>query len=205
MNLPKLKSIIFKLYLFLQCFIIQSFDACANDSLKRNKLLPDHIKIQFAGGIGFFSLGAGYSSANEKFEGDFYYGYVPESIGGLTIHSLTSKITWLPVKAIPVYGLRLKPFTTGLLINYTFGKQYFGFTPDNYPYNYYNHPTNLHIGFFLGGQLRNTYKPQKKIKQMALYYELITFDTELISFVKNTRTIKIHDIINLGLGLKANL
>lgn len=204
MNLPKLKSIIFKLFLFLLCFITQSLDACANDSVKRSNLLPDHVKLQFAGGIGFLSIGAGYSSANEKFEGDLFYGYVPESAGGVTIHALSAKITWLPVKTIPVKGLGLKPFTSGLIVNYTFGKQYFGFTPDNYPYDYYNHPTNLHLGLFIGGQLRNNFKPEKKIKQMALYYELITFDTELLSYVKNTKTIKIHDILNLGIGIKTN-
>ena len=50
---------------------------------------PDHIKIQYAGGMGFISIGAGYSTKNQKLEGDLYYGYLPESIGGVSIHSIS--------------------------------------------------------------------------------------------------------------------
>ena len=39
---------------------------------------PDHLMIQYAGGIGFMSIGAGYSNKNQKLEADFYYGYLPK-------------------------------------------------------------------------------------------------------------------------------
>jgi hypothetical protein len=48
---------------------------------------PDHIKVQYAGGIGFISIGAGYSTKNQKLEGDLSYGYLPKSVGGIRIHS----------------------------------------------------------------------------------------------------------------------
>lgn len=173
--------------------------ANAQDSAK-HRLLPHHLKLQFAGGIGFVSVGAGYSNKKHTLEGDLYYGYVPKSMGGLPIHAITGKLSLLPVK-IDFENYQLKPISIGILVNYTFGKQYFGFTPDNYPFEYYGFPTSLHAGGFIGGQVNKKLK-QKKLKEVGFYYEVITFDSELISYIGNRRSIKITDIINIGFGIK---
>ena len=116
--------------------LIMSSAMNAQEPGKKNAW-PDHLKLQHAGGIGYFSIGAGYLLGNGNLEADLMYGFVPESIGGLDIHSLSSRISWLPIKSIGS-SLRLEPLATGVIVNYTFGKQYFGFTPENYPFAYYN-------------------------------------------------------------------
>ena len=128
--------------------LIMSSAMNAQEPGKKNAW-PDHLKLQHAGGIGYFSIGAGYLLGNGNLEADLMYGFVPESIGGLDIHSLSSRISWLPIKSIGS-SLRLEPLATGVIVNYTFGKQYFGFTPENYPFAYYNYPTSLHAAFFPG-------------------------------------------------------
>ena len=168
-----------------------------------SKWMPDHAKLQFAGGIGFFSIGAGYASRKKNVEGDVYYGYVPKSIGGVEIHALTGKLTWFPLDPFVSGKMEWKPLSAGVLVNYTFGQQYFGFTPEKYPYDYYGHPTSIHAGIFLGGQLNRSFK-SNAIRKIGVYYELGTFDVELISYVNNRNSLRIGDILNLALGLKAS-
>lgn len=165
-----------------------------------NKLRPQHYMLQYAGGIGFFSAGIGYSNKKDWLEGDLYYGYVPKSIGGVTIHAFSGKLGLTPF-SFSKGQYRIKPVTSGIIISYTPGKQYFGFSPDNYPFDYYGFPTSFHAGIFLGGQIMQSKQIEKK-NQLGLYYELISFDRQLISFINNFKALKIADIINIGIGIK---
>jgi len=176
-------------------------NAQADSFHTRSKWLPDHAKLQYAGGIGFLSVGAGYATKNNKLHGDLYYGYIPASVGGLHIHALTAKATWFPLKNIEHSGFQLRPLSAGVLVNYTFGKQYFGFTPENYPYDYYKFPTAIHAGVFIGGQVNRQLHKQRGIKRVGLYYELGTYDVELISYIGNRKALSVSDILNLGIGL----
>lgn len=175
--------------------------ADARDTSRRHKLLPDHVKVQYAGGIGFTSLGLGYQSRNDRLEGDFYYGYVPKSVGGDNIHAVSSKLTWYPVKKVDLKSLELRPLSAGVLLSYTFGKQYFLFSPENYPYSYYNFPTALHAGVFIGGRVD---KPFKNGKRVGLYYELGSNDREISSYLSNRNSLKLSEILNLALGVRTS-
>lgn len=166
----------------------------------KHRWWPDHVKLQYAGGIGFLSVGAGYENKKQWLEGDLYYGYVPESIGGVSIHTLTGKLSLFPLPAIG-QGVQWKPLSVGVLVSHTFGKQYFGFTPANYPYDYYSFPTSFHAGAFLGGQINKVIK-EKTIQQLGLYYEVLTFDKEFISYLNNRSSLEFSDVINVGVGIK---
>jgi hypothetical protein len=173
-------------------------------SKARRPLLPHHLKLQFAGNTGFLSLGAGYENKKRNLEGDFFYGYVPQSIGGLSIHTLSSKLAWNTIGNIEGSDIEWRPLSLGILVSYTFGKQYFGFKPENFPYNYYRQPTSLHMGAFVGGQMNVKRRDSKKIRRIGLYYELVTLDTELLSYFKNTHALKLQDILSLGIGIRAS-
>lgn len=188
-----------KKQILLQIFILSFFSVSAQTKKKPNNILPDHIKLQYAGGIGFIALGAGYESKKGKTEGDFFYGYVPKKIGGVEIHAITGKFTWSPFKIINKGLVQIKPLSFGVLFNYTFGEQYFLFSPDNYPYNYYNYPTALHGGFFIGGQINC--KPLKT-RKLGFYYELGLYDFALASYFSNRKALAISDIVHLGMGVK---
>lgn len=188
-------------FFLMQIMTALAFAATAQG--KGKKIWPEHVKLQYAGGIGFLSIGAGYTNKKEWMETDFYYGYVPKSVGGITIHILTGKASFFPVKPIGK-SLQLKPVSLGVLANYTFGKQYFGFSPENYPFDYYSRPTAFRAAAFVGGQLNKKLKNQS-LKSIGLYYELITYDTELLSYLDNTRSLDWDDILNLGVGLRIAL
>lgn len=164
--------------------------------------MPDYVKLQHGGGIGFVSLGAGYVSRDEKLELDFMYGYVPQKLGGVEIHSATVKLNWIPVPAIETKSLVFRPLVAGLLANYSFGKQYFSLDPPNYSYSYYNFPTALNAAIFLAGGLGVKLSGAEKAKRLSFYYEVLIFDRELISYIGNPRALSFDDILTLGLGLK---
>jgi hypothetical protein len=83
---------------------------------------PDHTKLQLAGNIGFLSPGLGYAWGR-RLEGDVFFGWVPEAIGGTDILSVTGKLTWAPwsVESRP---WSFRPFTAALQLTYTFDDQY---------------------------------------------------------------------------------
>ena len=165
---------------------------------------PDNIKLQYAGGMGFISIGAGYTTKNQKLEGDLYYGYLPESVGGVSIHSISGKITWIPINTLSIKKYQVEPLMTGLIVNYNFGKQYFSFDPPYYPYRYYSFPTAIHSALFLGSRIGYNFPTQSYVKRISVYYEILSFDREILSFVSNTKSLKITDIVTLALGVKIN-
>ncbi len=189
------KTIIF----FLACLLSQ---LCIAQEKKLAAIIPHYTKLQFAGGIGFFSLGVGYNNRKEKLEGDLYYGYVPKKIGGDDLHAITGKLTWLPLKGGLFKKIHYKPLSFGLLVNYTFGKQFFLFDPELYPYKYYGFPTALHVGGFIGGQA--SVKTKKLFNKVGLYYELGTMDALLISYLNNEKDLTLPEIFNLGIGIKGS-
>jgi len=164
---------------------------------KFSRLAPHHVKLQFAGSIGFLSGGFGYESARKKLQYDFFYGYVPEKIGGVAIHSVTGKMTWILISKQLKKGLRIDPLITGFLVNYTFGKQYFLFKTPYYPGFYYGFPTAAHLGIFIGSNIKKN--------RLGLYYELGTHAKDLASYVTNTRTLDFVDILNIGIGARLDL
>jgi hypothetical protein len=188
-----------KKQILLQIFILSFFSVSAQVEKKPNNILPDHIKLQYAGGIGFIALGAGYESKKGKTEGDFFYGYLPKKIGGVEIHAITGKFTWSPFKIINKGSVQIKPLSLGVLFNYTFGEQYFLFSPDNYPYSYYNYPTALHAGFFIGGQIKKqgmfhkqpfaycnikiTFHTKKALNFLSMYKKMVHFYTIYITYL----------------------
>ena len=167
----------------------------------RSGFVPDYYKVQYAGNIGFVAVGAGYNNHRKTLEGDFFYGYVPKSEGGDYIHTLTSKLNYQPF-LIKLHKTEIRPAYVGIMVSYTFGKQYFGFTPDKYPYDYYKFPTSLHIGAQVGAQINRTLSGKHFFKKVGLYGEFTSYDAEVLSYVNNAKSLAFTDILSLGIGLR---
>lgn len=167
----------------------------------RSRLSPDYYKVQYAGNIGFVSIAAGYNNKHQTLEGDFFYGYVPKSVGGDHIHTLTSKLNYQPIE-IKWKENDLRPLYLGIMVSYTFGKQYFGFTPDKYPYNYYKFPTSIHLGLQAGAQYNRKLPGKRFFRNMGIYAEFTSYDAEVLSYVNNPRSLSFIDILSLGIGVR---
>jgi hypothetical protein len=190
--------------LILLCCVLTSFAASAQESplyeIRRKWYLPDHVKLQFAGNIGFMSGGPGWVSRNKTLETDILFGFLPRKYGGDALITLTSKITYSPWRIATGNNTYIRPFSLGFYMSHTFGPQFDSSWPEYYPKGYYWWATAVRPGAYVGGKIGNVLP--KKMKSLELYYEVGTYDLLAISYVKNTRFLKPGDIVSLALGIK---
>ncbi len=176
------------------------------DTTGRKWYVPDHVKLQFAGNIGFLAVGPGYNYLKEKMELDIMYGYVPEPVGG-TLHSLTLKNTWIPVNSVQAGSrVKIELITASIPLTYTFGKQFFFVAPrDQYPARYYDYSSAFRIGISAGSRVNYVFEKNNCFREAGLYYEIGTYDLLLHNYIFNSATMRFGDIFNLALGIKLRL
>lgn len=166
------------------------------DSLLK-KIMPNNIKLQYAGNIGMFSTGVGYVSPNKRWMGDFMYGLVPSKYAKDPIHSVSLKGKYVSLNRDYIQSLQVSWLQLGLWFNYSFGDQYFLGLPSYYDPGYYYFPTALNVGLTLGSEVR--------YKKWGMYYELGTTEKRMINYVKNSGSINFSEIWNIGIGLVYHL
>lgn len=172
---------------------------------KKSWPIPDHLKTQFAGNIGFLSVGAGYLHGNDKLETDLFVGFLPKSIGGDHIVSVSTKMTYSPWKFALNEEYTVIPFSIGPYLSYSFGSQFDTILPNEYPDGYYWWATSLRFGAFVGGRVQMYIGDKQRIKSFDFYYELGTYDLEFLSYMQNREALQISDIFSLALGVKLRL
>jgi len=176
--------------------------AYSNDTLsikEKSWYVPDYAKLQFAGNIGFLSFGIGYELFNNRLQSDILYGYVPYSIGGATIHTISQKNTFV------LYEYERSRYiispTAGFSTNFETGNNSFLILPDKYPKGYYV-SNAIHFTLFIGGKIHKTLAQQSKIKGLDFYVELGTVDNYLWYKILS-KEVKMKDISSLALGMNA--
>lgn len=169
---------------------------------KRKWYVPDHYKLQFAGKIGFLSVGAGYLHGKGKLETDLYIGYLPKSIGGDYIETVTVKSTFFPWNNELGSGYSIRPFSLGFYLSYSFGSEFDTILPNEYPRGYYWWATSLRFGGYLGGSISKELPKSELFQNITFYYELGTYDLLFLSYIQNLETVRIYDVTSLALGVK---
>ena len=164
--------------------------------------LPDHLKLQFAGNIGFLSGGPGYVSRNQTLETDLLFGFLPQKFGGDALVTTTLKTTYSPWRIRLKNDYYIRPFSIGAYLGYTFGPQFDSKWPSYYPSGYYWWATAIRPGAYIGGKAGRNVVMNNHRRSLELYYELGTYDLLLISYVQNKGFLKLHDIVSLSMGVK---
>lgn len=173
---------------------VECQDTSISEIVKHGKEL--YVKTQYAGNMGFISVGIGSYFFNNKICADVNYGLLSKYINGVRVHSFSVK---------PAYNFkeyRFHSFTTrfyaGVNVVYSIGRNIYTRAPDHYPRNYY--PKNaFHFNPFIGlkqGMEINA----RKISKLSLYAELGTVDYEIWYALKN-KEIAVYDILNLCFGV----
>lgn len=163
---------------------------------KARHLLPDHGKLQSGGNIGFLALGMGYEHVRGKVHSDFFYGYVPEQVGGTSIHTVAHKLTVRPLQFRMPAKLNFAPLTFGMGTHLGIGSEYFLVEPD-LPWDYY-WPSALHFQPFIGNSL--TWQGgSHAIDQMSTYMELGALDFFWRNYFEEG-SIGLADILTLSVG-----
>ncbi|WP_221392641.1 hypothetical protein [Dyadobacter sp. NIV53] len=192
--------------LLLPLLLLLHFFAIAQDELPAEKsrkwYIPDHLKMQFAGNIGFISGGPGYISHNKTLETDLLFSFLPQKFGGDALITITGKTTFSPWRIPLKNSCNIVPFSLGFYLSYTFGPQFDSKWPSYYPSGYYWWATSFRPGAYIGGKVGREIIVNKKKRGLELYYELGTYDLLLISYAQNREYLKPGDIVNLAFGVK---
>jgi len=200
-----MKNILMMLSLLMGGLLMPA-GAQAQDSFTGNSTrpwyYPDHVVIQFAGNIGLFSAGPGYSFARDKMDAEALYGVVPAFDGDSPIHIFTAKVSRRPWKVQLKKDFVFEPLKFGLGISYSAGSQFHSTWPGRYPEGHYWWTNSLRFTPFLGPTIsKKVGSGLSLVKRVQAYAELGTNDLAFISFVNNKK-LAITEIWNIGLGTR---
>ncbi|WP_016777526.1 hypothetical protein [Anaerophaga thermohalophila] len=157
---------------------------------------PSHVKVQYAGSVGFISVGAGYRLW-DIYEPTLMYGYLSESMGGsnVSVHTISLKNSFY-LTSSPWLG-HFWP-RVGLLINWGNTKNTFRKLPPHYPEKYY-FQNKMHLAPFWGGEWHFHIK-DKHLSGIGIYFEFSALDAYLLEAVR-TDYVRMTDIWSLGIGI----
>ena len=166
-------------------------------------LIPQYVKMQYAGSMGLMSFGTGWAYGKKKqWETDIFLGYLPKFDGNNGHATITLKENYIPWR-VPLKDSRwmLEPFTVSLYLNKIFGDEFWDKDPDRYPRQYYNIATNLRFNIAFGQRINLKLKPIGLSQNFSFFYEIGTNDLYVISYVSN-KYLKLADVFSLSLGVK---
>lgn len=171
------------------------------DSAGYSKFLPDYVKLQYAGGIGFLSIGVGYTFIDCRLDVSLFYGYVPTWFTVDDLHSISFQFTAKLIHIKSIKNIEVLPLNIGWYLHHTFGNKYWVRLPDNYPKDYYWWSPGRNAGIFIGGEIKTKLLSNKTpASGMAFYLRAGTRGLYLSSKIGNS-SISISDIVELGFGV----
>jgi len=173
--------------------------------INANIYVPDQFSIQYAGNTGFISIGGAYNFFNKKIATGVSYGYLPKSIGGVDVHTLSFKNSYTPWKININDNYIFRPLTIGITIIYTLGENFFIKRPSRYPDDYYSQ-TAISLAPFIGSSfLYKTRGCTNSINFIEFYTELGTIDYYLRDYFYSALDeyyLSLNDIVNLSFGVR---
>jgi hypothetical protein len=171
-------------------------------------LIPTHVKMQYAGNMGFMSFGFGWDyGRHRQWETDIYLGFLPKYESNKPKMTFTVREIFVPWSIdIKKSDFSIQPLTCGLYLNTVFGHRFWVNQPSKYPSSYWGFSTKLRANIFLGQAVSFNLEHHKKMlaKQVSLFYELSTCDLYVVSAATNSY-LKPKDYLSLSFGLKLQL
>jgi len=170
---------------------------------EHHRILPMSVAaVQYAGSIGWLTMGYFRQSTNKKIELGLLYGYTPEALGG-EIHSIALKFIYEPYRMAIKNSFQIEPIQTGLFVTQNFTKNLYLGWPDKYDPGYYWWTCSTRFHVFLGNQVSWMIQ-SKTVEKVSLYFEANTNDLYLFSYLgnKNYKSLSVDDIIFFGIGSK---
>jgi hypothetical protein len=119
-------------------------------------------------------------------------------VGGVELTTAAIKFNYIPFQFKIGEHLQIKPIRTGVMAAYTFGPEFWGVQPDNYPKGYYTFSTAWHGYYQLGSSINFPAGSDR----LGVYYEFNTSIEEIVTWIQNPDFIGPGKIFNLALGAK---
>ena len=177
----------------------------------KERMNPDVVTLQYAGGIGGVSVGMGWERCKKRSLTELLVGYVPHYHNTQSLTTLTLRQYYTPWEVeIPLPSaykgaLKLRPLTVGAYINTVlFDGDFWTQEPtSHYGGDYYRFTTRVRFALSLGQRL--TYEFPEEWKHLGeaaeLFYDFSANELSIISAVPNKR-ITLADILSLGIGAR---
>lgn len=167
-------------------------------------LIPNKFSLQYAGDIGFLSLGLGWDyGRHNQWETHIFMGYVPENHTQDGFWSFTLKEVYIPWRIKFHEKFCLEPFYCTLFMNSVLNSDFWTKEPDRYPKGYYGFSSKIrfHLGF---GQRITVNIPTARrffADRFSLYYGVSTCDLYVRQKFLNSN-VPLKDIICLTVGVQ---
>jgi hypothetical protein len=186
----------------LLAFALAPFPLHASILGSSSPLLPDFIRMQYAGQAGMLSLGSGYSWWHRHAEVSANYGYVPLKVADRRVHVLSERNAFSPGALSLGKSLALEPVVAGVTANVTLGNRYQLFLPKAQRDYYW--PDALYFWFFAGPRI--AYLPSRPFlfKGIGAQIEAGTINQYIRSY-RNNRDVELGDILSLALSAQIYL
>lgn len=125
---------------------------------------------------------------------------MPPAFGGVTVTSLTGKLSWMPWTAGVGRRWAVRPLGVALQVNYVLGDRFFTRLPSHLPDGYYDFATAVRAGVALGGAVVR--RNGGTLREVGVYWELVALDVMLVAWARNPRALGPEDVFSLALGVR---
>lgn len=178
------------------------------DATGWRRLIPSHIQVQYAGGMGIASVGHGWDyGRHNQFETDWQIGYLPKSYSDRNHAIFTLKQNWIPWNIRCHERLGVEPFSCGLYFTTITGPRdiYWNTEPAKYGGAYYRFLTRVRAYIYFGQRVTWYVKrPESPFRNITLYYEMSAKDLDVVAKFCN-RQLYLSDVFYFSVGLKVGL
>ena len=198
-------------------FSLQGFAASIDETNRYKKrvegyrilwesLMPTYTKLQYAGGMGLFNAGFGWSyGKNDQWETDVFFGIIPKYSSDNAKMTFTLKQNYIPWRKKLNDSFTFEPLECGLYFNTVFSDEFWTKEPDRYPKGYYNFSTRVRTHAFIGQRLRFNIPDKKRLfaRSITAFYEISSCDLYIVSAFTNH--LNPDDYLRLSFGLKFDI
>jgi hypothetical protein len=193
-------------FLLLSMLLFASTSVSAQEMKQEEKsklhnLIPDYVKLQYAGGIGFMSAGVGYTFFKQRLDVSMFYGYVPKAFSIDDLHSISLQLTAKLLHIKLNDKLELLPLNFGWYAHHTFGNDFWVRLPDKYAKDYYWWSPGRNAGVFIGAELKTKLLASKSPASGTAFYVRIGSRGLYIASKAGNKTIPFTDILEFGFGV----
>lgn len=172
------------------------------------RIIPTHLKLQYAGGMGFLSTGVGWDYGQRgEWETDFMVGFLPACYSDELRATFTLRQNYIPWSVRVGKRLDLEPLACALFLNLISGNEFWNREPGRYPHGekgYYKFSSRTRVNLALGQRITLQTPRAGAIRSLSLYYEFGINDLMLISKINN-RSLALSDVFHFSLGARMHI
>ena len=144
----------------------------------------------------------GYHVFKSKARFSTHFGVVPKNRGG-TLNIVSAKLIFNPKTYDIDSRLRLSPFDLGLMGSFHYGDNFETRWPEGvHPKGYYWWHPALRAHLILETSLNYEFAKGHRFQSVSGYIEFNTNELYLVSFIQNLKTVRLTDIVKIGIGLR---